>query len=104
MSNNTNGYFGQIQGPFKENTEIITDIKSQCKTTVNFISKIGIHCVRQYDLDITGKATPLIEVSLNFKNFIIGKTGMLELNDVQITSIMFKQAVDNKTYIDYQYK
>jgi len=46
MSNNTNGYFGQIQGPFKENTEIITDIKSQCKTTVNFISKIGIHCVR----------------------------------------------------------
>lgn len=33
----------------------------------------------------------------------MGKTRMLELEDVAITSIKFKEDIDDKIYIDYQY-
>jgi len=37
-------------------------------------------------------------------DFQIGKTRMLELEDVRITSIKFKQNMNDSIYLDYQYK
>jgi hypothetical protein len=51
----TNGFFGQIQGPFTKNEEVFTKIQSECLNPINYISKIGIHFVGNSDLDLEGK-------------------------------------------------
>lgn len=102
---NTNGFFGSISGPFAANEEIINKIKADCLQNFSYISKIGICHPINFDLDITGQAYPKIIIIINEdedNTFQLGKTGMLELEDVHITSIKFQQAIDNVT-IDYQY-
>lgn len=100
----TNGFFGQIQGPFTKNKEVFTKIQSQCLNPINYISKIGIHFVGNSDLDLEGKRQGKYFVKINNIQFQLGKTRMLELEDVKITSIKFTQNVSDKVYIDYQYK
>ena len=118
----TNGFFGQIQGPFQANMDIFEAIQAQCKNTIRYITKIGIHYPGSFDFDLNrvfwphstepDKATyAQISIKLNGMNendegidFQIGKTRMLELEDVQITSIIFKNTTDSNVYIDYQYK
>ena len=116
----TNGFFGNIQGPFEANTQILQLIQEQCKNTVNYISKLGIHYIGNYDLDLEGQLDGrqiLVEIidqipgaddgeqsQFITTDFQIGKTRMLELEDVRITSIKFKQNMDDSIYLDYQYK
>lgn len=97
----TNGFFGNIQGPFSSGVNIVNIISQNC---VNFfyISKIGF-CY-------TGDPQKIKNINIEIKNenqnnvsFQIGKTGMLELEDVRITEIHFSNNVDDKMYIDYQY-
>lgn len=38
----TNGFFGNIEGPFAANEEIFTKIQEQCLYSIKYISKIGI--------------------------------------------------------------
>lgn len=124
-----NGFFGSLQGPFKgykyekneqtgEETvvqqaeQLIDKIRQQClDDSFHYISKLGIYSVRNFDLDITGTYYPqtivIIKESTNpNKNieFILGKTGMLQLEDCKIVSIKFKEDTDDKVYIDYQYE
>jgi hypothetical protein len=46
----TNGFFGNLQGPFAANEELFTKIQTDCNKTINYISKIGIHYTSNFDL------------------------------------------------------
>ena len=50
----TNGFFGNIQGPFAADEESFTKIQEDCAYPINYISKLGIHYVGDIDFDITG--------------------------------------------------
>ena len=99
----TNGFFGNIQGPFAADEELFTKIQSECKDTIEYISKLGITYVGNFDLDLIGKRQEQIFVRINGIEFQIGITRMLELEDVKVTSIQFVDDVDELVYIDYQY-
>lgn len=100
----TNGFFGNIQGPFAADEELFTKIQSECKDTIEYISKLGIHYVGNFDLDLSGTRQKQIFVRINGIEFQIGITRMLELEDVAITSIQFVEDTNELVYIDYQYK
>ena len=100
-----NGFFGNLQGPFLANQELFTKIQEQCSGQINYLSKLGIHYVGGFDLDLEGKRqNRQIFIRINDIEFQLGKTRMLELEDVQITSIQFQQDMNQMCYIDYQYK
>lgn len=86
-----NGYMGQIKGPFKANEELFSKIKDNCIETMSSIRHIGIQT-------ITGD---LVMVCINGNDIEIGNTGMYEVRDTEITSIKFKNDVDENTLIDY---
>ena len=95
----TNGFFGMIEGPFAANEEIFTKIQEQCLYPIKYISKIGII----YTGNLNSIQYPRFSVKINDIQFQIGKTKMLELEDVRITSIKFTENINDKVYIDYQY-
>lgn len=99
----TNGFFGNLQGPFAADEELFTKIQSECKDTIEYISKLGIHYVGNFDLDLFGKKWNQLFVRINNIEFQIGQTRILELEDVKVTSIQFVTDVDDLVYIDYQY-
>ena len=94
-----NGFFGMIEGPFAADEEIFTKIQEQCKYPIKYINKIGI----VYTGSLGSIKFPGISVILNNIQFQIGQTRTLELEDVEITSIKFKDDIGDKAYIDYQY-
>lgn len=94
-----NGFFGMIEGPFAANEEIFTKIQEQCKYPIKYINKIGI----VYTGSLGSIKFPGISVILNNIQFQVGQTRTLELEDVEITSIKFKDNIGDKAYIDYQY-
>lgn len=99
----TNGFFGNIQGPFAADEELFTKIQSECKDTIEYISKLGITYVGNFDLDLFGTRWKQTFVRINGIEFQIGITRMLELQNVKITSIQFVEDTDDLIYIDYQY-
>ena len=110
MADIINGFYGHLSGPFEKNVQIFNILNQQSGRRINYISKLGIHCVYNFDLDIKDYPPeytswyPPIKVNINNKEFTIGKTGILELEDCQITSIEFLNDTDDNVYIDYQYK
>ena len=99
----TNGFFGNIQGPFAADEELFTKIQSECKDSIEYISKLGIHYVGNFDLALSGVRWKQTFVRINGIEFQIGITRMLELEDVEITSIQFVEDTNELVYIDYQY-
>ena len=100
-----NGFFGNLQGPFLANQELFTKIQEECSNQINYLSKLGIHYVGDFDLDLEGQRQGFqIFIKINGINFQLGKTRILELEDVQITSLQFEQDMPEWCYIDYQYK
>ena len=112
-----NGFFGHISGPFEANESIYQKIILECGQDIDYISKIGIHYPINFDYPLTFNNNnnnnksfcyPIF-VSLydakarSLKTFQLGKTGILELQDVKITNIFFSTDVDDNIYIDYQY-
>lgn len=95
----TNGFFGMIEGPFAADEEIFTKIQEQCKYPIKYINKIGI----VYTGSIGSIKFPQIFIILNNIQFQIGNAKKLELEDVEITSIKFREDINDKIYIDYQY-
>ncbi len=73
-------YFGQYIGPFAANEEIIKDI--------------GIT-----RLAISGKTGEFIK--LNDKRIELGKTGMFEVDEVQVTSLKFENDVDGTHFVTF---
>lgn len=101
----TNGFFGNLAGPFAANEQLLPKIQEQCINPINYISKLGIHYVGNFDLDLAGERQGhQIFIKINDIDFQLGKTRMLELEDVEITSIKFAQDMNELCYIDYQYK
>lgn len=105
-----NGFFGNISGPFAVDEEVITKIQGKCSEQIGYLSKIGIHYVGDFDFDISNSENPywppvyvIFNDDQNNMKFQIGKTRMLELQDVEITSIKFPQNMDDRIFIDYQY-
>ena len=101
-----NGFFGQIQGPFTANQNLMSLIKQQCNEKEGneddiYISKIGIYYPRLPKIQ-QQKFNPII--AINGNNFAIGQTNILELNETYITSLKILQNVDSTFFIDYQYE
>ena len=120
-----NGFFGQISGPFRMNEDVYQKIVLESNQNMSHISKIGIHYPVNFDyplifyennnLEINESSFcfPII-VELNDakdknsvssrKQFRLGRNGILELQNVKITNIVFKNNVDENIYIDFQYE
>lgn len=75
----TNGFFGNMQGPFAAGEELFTKIQEECKDTIEYISKLGITYIGNFDLDLTGTRWKQYFVKINGIEFQIGQTRMLEL-------------------------
>jgi ABC-type uncharacterized transport system ATPase subunit len=82
-----NDKFIQLHGPFSQNEELIDRIKKNY-SDFKSIKQIGIQ----------SQSTNIC--CINGQNFEIGKTGILELNEVNITSIYFKQDELATTLVD----
>lgn len=103
--------FGQINGPFQANENILLKIQQQEEIEITSLCKLGIQYAGDFNLDISWHTSdqqhklyvPTQYVQINGINFQIGKTRMLELEDCQITSIVFQNGADDKWYIDYEY-
>ena len=75
----TNGFFGQLQGPFTANIDLFPQIQEECSNSVNYITKLGIQYVGDFDLDLEGnREGQQIFVEINGFEFQLGKTRMLE--------------------------
>lgn len=89
----TNGGQGQLTGPFVANTEMLYLVKADAKVSaINYLTKVGITAERGSFVRING-----IE-------FEIGKTGILEFEDVKITSLKFSKDANERAIIDYYYE
>lgn len=95
--------FGQIIGPFEAGQNVLLKIQQQEDNNVNVLIKLGISYVGDFDLDIYGKYISEQHILINNIDFQLGRTRMLELEDCQITSIVFQNGVDDRWYIDYEY-
>lgn len=72
--------FGQYVGPFAANEEIIQDA--------------GINRIA-----ISGKVGEVF--TINGKEIHLGKTGMYEVDEVEVTSLKFNQDVDATHFVTY---
>lgn len=82
-----NDKFVQVSGPFIENEDIVNKIKKNYPD-FNYIKRLGVQ----------SKITHLCVI--DGIEFEIGKTEILEFEDVQITSLFFKQSEPSSTIID----
>lgn len=82
-----NDKFVQLHGPFKKDEELVDIIKKDYPNFLN-IKKLGIQSVSTHFCSINGQ------------NFEIGKTEILEFNNVGITSLYFNQDEPATTLID----
>ena len=87
MANNK--FQGQLKGPFSEGQELMDLIKTDAAIDVAYVTHLGVQTETPYYISINGKQVE------------IGKTGIYEIGNTEITSIIFKQDVDDNTIIDY---
>lgn len=84
-----NCYQGQLIGPFSASEELFDKIKEDAAIDVNYVVHLGI----QTDIKTV--------VFINGDEVEIGKTGIYEIGNTEITSIQFQDNVDENTIIDY---
>lgn len=89
---NTNGYTGQLLGPFTANEELYDLIVAAAAYPIDYVNHIGIQT------DVRNC------VFINGKEYEIGKTGIYEIGNTEITSIYFAQDTDENSIIDYTIK
>lgn len=82
-----NDKYIQIRGPFAANEDIITTVKS-ANPNFQYATRVGI------------QAKPTHLININGQKFEIGKTEILELSEVQITSLFFLQNELESTIVD----
>ena len=93
-----NGCTGQVIGPFVANEEIYDIIKENCIEKILYVKHIGIQID---DMQNQVKWVNHPTVFINGKEYEIGKTGILELINTEITSIYFPIDRNENTIIDY---
>ena len=84
-----NGYTGQLLGPFEANQELIDLIQQDALREIKYVKHLGIQANVRTFLNINGK-----EVE-------IGKTGIYEIGNTEISSIYFIDDTDDNVIIDY---
>ena len=89
-----NGYMGQLKGPFQADEELFTKIQNTSSEKIAAVQHLGIQTVTE----------DLVMIEINGKEIEIGKTGMYEVRNTEITSIKFKTNVDENTLVDYVIK
>lgn len=89
-----NGYMGQLKGPFQADEELFTKIQDTSSEKIAAVQHLGIQTVTE----------DLVMIEINGKEIEIGKTGMYEVRNTEITSIKFKTNVDENTLVDYVIK
>ena len=89
-----NGYMGQLKGPFQPDEELFINIQNTSSEKIAAVQHLGIQTV-------TGD---LVMIEINGKEIEIGKTGIYEVRNTEITSIKFKTDVDENTLVDYVIK
>ena len=89
-----NGYMGQLKGPFQADEELFTRIQNASSEKIAAVQLLGIQTVTE----------DLVMIEINGKEIEIGKTGMYEVRNTEITSIKFKTNVDENTLVDYVIK
>ena len=96
----TNIYQGQIFGPFQANQELMDLIAEQCVSVPKYINHLGIQTESH---DVLLHPETLVELIINGKKqeIEIGKTGVYEIGNTEVTSIKFLNNRDNNTIVDY---
>ena len=89
-----NGYMGQLKGPFQADEELFTKIQNTSSEKIAVVQHLGIQTVTE----------DLVMIEINGKEIEIGKTGMYEVRNTEITSIKFQTNVDENTLVDYVIK
>ena len=89
-----NSYMGQLKGPFQADEELFTRIQNASSEKIAAVQHLGIQTV----------IGDLVMIEINGKEIEIGKTGMYEVRNTEITSIKFKTNVDENTLVDYVIK
>ena len=84
-----NGYSGQLRGPFAANQELIDLIQNDAIGEIKYVKHLGIQA------DITAM------VKINGEDVEIGKTGIYEIGNTEVTSIYFLEDTDDNAIIDY---
>ena len=87
MANNK--FQGQIKGPFNAGEELMDLINADAAIEVSYVTHLGVQTETPYYIQINGESVE------------IGKTGIYEIGNTEITSIIFEQDVDDNTIIDY---
>ena len=82
-----NRKFVQVKGPFAAGEEITDRIKA-VTSEFRYIKKLGIQT------KVANKCR------INNEVFEIGKTGMLDFSDVEVTSVVFEQDEPDATLVD----
>ena len=105
-----NIYQGQIFGPFNANDELMDLIANECVSVPKYIKHLGIQTEPQNALIYSDKDNSKIDNSKVLIDMIIcgkkqsieiGKTGVYEIGNTEVTSIKFLENRDNNTIIDF---
>ena len=94
-----NGHAGQLKGPFDKEKELLDIIRKQCIPTMTHISHLGIQVEPKLSFPVVDNEK--IIVYINGQEIEIGTTGIYEVRNTEITSIIFKQDMDESTLLDY---
>lgn len=86
--NKINDSFVQVSGPFNQNEDIIAIIRRNHNPNFLFVKQIGI------------QAEPGHKVSIDGKVVEIGKTKVIQYNNVQIRTLLFLQREGEQVFVD----
>ena len=84
-----NGHMGQLVGPFKAKQELYHLIQENAYVNIMYVEQIGVQTAKDAILYI------------NHEPFQIGKGGIYEIGNTEITSLYFDKDTDEYTIIDY---
>lgn len=84
-----NGHMGQLVGPFKAKENLYFQIEKDAKGTILYVEHLGIQAGIS---DI---------VYINGAPYEIGKTGIYEVGNTEITSIYFEKDTNEYAIVDY---
>lgn len=99
----TNIYQGQIFGPFYAGQELMDLIANECVSVPKYVKHLGVQTEPHNALIYSDKVNILIDMIIcgKYQEIEIGKTGIYEIGNTEVTSIKFKEDRDNNTIIDF---
>lgn len=101
MANTENLYQDQVIGPFSAGEDIMAKIKAQASTEGGFSTDCYV-----WHLGIKSDTNTIFNIKLNDSTTAaipikIGSTGIYEIGNTKVVSIIPQQNVDDETIIDF---